>query len=61
VHNALVCIMVVDAAQMPAAEQLQMTLSMRHGGLGLFKLTPEAAANDSVDAPRQAGLVQAHT
>ena len=47
----------VDAAQMPAAAQLQMTLPMRHGGLGLFKLTPEASEAAYLTCAAQAHAV----
>ena len=56
-RNALGCIMDVDAAQMPAAAQLQMTLPMRHGGLGLFKLTPEASEAAYLTCAAQAHAV----
>ena len=57
VPNAPECIMDVDAAQMPAAAQLQMTLPMRLGGLGLFKLTPEASEAAYLTCAAQAHAV----
>ena len=57
VRNALGCIMDVDAAQMPAVAQLQMTLPMRHGGLGLFNLTPEASEAAYLTCAAQAHAV----
>ena len=57
VRNAMGCIMDVDAAQMPAAAQLQMTLPMRHDGLGLFNLTPEASEAAYLTCAAQAHAV----